>query len=391
MADMDVPAEAPRPVPRMCFERILPAHLQERAAALAIAENPENRPRYGAIGPTEAAAVTGKLWAQGRVVRCKFLAGDPQVIGRIKLWAEYPLKDPHRYANLQIAWVDSGESDIRIDAGYDESAGSWSTIGTDALVVPQSEPTMRFGWLRPDDPQADYSSVVLHEFGHGLFALIHEHQSPAANIPWNRPKVYQVLGGPPNNWSRQTIDENIFDRLAADQTQYTRLDPASIMMYPIEPELTDGKFQVGWNTMYSPTDIEFISQRYPVAAPAPAPSPTPAPGPPQPAPPSPTDGALPLPINARPLVRTLQVAGQKDLFRLQVATPGSYVISAMRVSGKSPYAVELHRGGYPAASPIVRMAALNARLDIGAHYVVVRAFDNRSTGQYALAARKMGR
>jgi hypothetical protein len=60
---------------------------------------------------------------------------------------------------------------------------------------------MNYGWLTSATDEAEYRRVVLHEFGHAR-GLTHEHQSPAMNIPWNRPTVlddYRRTYG----WSQQ--------------------------------------------------------------------------------------------------------------------------------------------------------------------------------------------
>jgi hypothetical protein len=391
-------AEAP-PI-RMCFERILPPHKLEAAARRAIEENPENRPRFATGTPVEAAAVTGKMWAQNRTLRIKFLGGDQVVRNRVMRWANVWTG----YVNLKFQWVGDDEpADIRIDARYNPADGSWSFIGTDALEIGPAEPmdgalpgtTMRLGWLLPTSDDEEYSAVVLHEFGHGAVALIHEHQSPAANIPWNRPRVYQLLGGPPNNWPKQTIDENMFDRLAADQTQYTQMDPKSIMMYPIDPSLTLNGFSVGWNTTLSPLDIQFSTQRYPRATPpsvpTPTPTPTPVPGPapppPPPPPPAPEPSAAEVIVNARPRLQKLGTAGGKDVYRFTAPHAGIYIIAAIQVSGQSAYTVELHGPRYPNPNHIDRPGLLTFRLGAGINYFAVRAADGRSTGQYAVSVR----
>jgi len=122
---------------------------------------------------------------------------------------------------------------------------------------------MNFGWLQPDTPNEEYSRVVTHEFGHAL-ALIHEHQNPAAKIPWNREAVYKYFQGPPNHWTREQVDINVFTRYSADITRYTAYDPASIMIYPIPVEfVSDISYAVGWNKVLSETDKQYISSLYP--------------------------------------------------------------------------------------------------------------------------------
>ena len=135
-----------------------------------------------------------------------------------------------QYANITFIFDHSPEAEIRISF---EQEGSWSAIGTDALVeeyFPKIGPTMNFGWLMSSSSDTDYSSVVLHEFGHAL-SMIYEHQSPANGIQWNRQVVINALSGPPNYWDLPTIQFNVFDRYDTMQTQFTQFDPKSIMLY----------------------------------------------------------------------------------------------------------------------------------------------------------------
>jgi hypothetical protein len=103
---------------------------------------------------------------------------------------------------------------------------------------------------------------VQHEIGHSQ-GQNHEHQSPAAEIPWDREAVYQYYAGPPNYWTMAQVDHNIFMRYDHIQTNSSAFDQASIMLYPIPPEFTNGKLSVGWNRTLSATDRAFIRQLYP--------------------------------------------------------------------------------------------------------------------------------
>src|SRR5947207_15145721 len=96
---------------------------------------------------------------------------------------------------------------------------------------------MNYGWLKSTSTDAEYSSVMLHEFGHAL-GMIHEHQSPANGIKWNKEAVIKALSGPPNYWDLPTIQFNVFDRYSATQTQFTQFDPKSIMLYSFPKEWT---------------------------------------------------------------------------------------------------------------------------------------------------------
>jgi len=126
------------------------------------------------------------------------------------------------------------EAEVRI--GYSIADGtSASAVGRDVLSVPLNEPTTVYGW----DLTTPYGSgTALHEIGHVL-GMEHEHQNPFAGIKWHEEAVYASLGGPPNNWDRQTTFHNILEKLTAQQVQGSTWDPDSIMEYEFEPGLID--------------------------------------------------------------------------------------------------------------------------------------------------------
>jgi hypothetical protein len=125
------------------------------------------------------------------------------------------------------------------------------------------ESTMNFGWLTDNTPDDEFSRIVLHEFGHAL-GLIHEHQSPAAGIPWNRQKVLDYYKKA-DNWDASTVQANIFDQASASTTNFSQFDPQSIMLYSIPAELTTNGYAVGWNRVLSSVDKQYIGMFYPFA------------------------------------------------------------------------------------------------------------------------------
>lgn len=239
-----------------CIDRVLPDHLEPVARAKAAQEHGLDRP-----SPFELALLTRKMWKPGRTLRICFLDGDSAVHAKIKSYAEQWLK----HANIRFDWVDGPEAEIRISFLQD---GYWSALGTDALVeefFPPGEPTMNFDSFSLATPESEYSRVVLHEFGHAL-GCIHEHQSPAAGIKWDKEVVYRDLGGPPNNWSKATVDHNVFNAYSKTITQFTTFDPESIMLYAFPSEWTRDGMQFPSNTTLSETDKAFIGARYPFEA-----------------------------------------------------------------------------------------------------------------------------
>jgi hypothetical protein len=160
------------------------------------------------------AALTGSKWRVGRTLKVKFLAGEAGIQEKVaqyaKLWEQH--------ANLSLDFGNHSDADVRI--AFELGQGSWSWVGTEAAAISRQEPTMNFGWLTASTPDSEYERVVCHEFGHAL-GCIHEHQHPEAGIPWDREAVYAFYAGPPNNWSRAMVDNNLFRRYERDQTQFS--------------------------------------------------------------------------------------------------------------------------------------------------------------------------
>jgi hypothetical protein len=209
----------------------------------------------------EAAIPRAKKWPNGKKLRVRFLEGEAGIQRKVRHYAE----KWHPHSNVTFEFVADGPAEIRVS--FTPDGTSWSALGTDALNVdffPAAGPTMNYGWLTPTTPDEEYSRVVTHEFGHAL-GLIHEHQSPANDVPWNREAVYRYYAA--RGWTKPVVDHNIFEKYSRLQTQFSDFDRQSIMLYAIPAELlTDPSKAVGWNTVLSETDKTFIQSVYPKAA-----------------------------------------------------------------------------------------------------------------------------
>jgi hypothetical protein len=200
------------------------------------------------------ALVRDSLWQRGDGIRIAFMDGDPLTQARVRTVA----KEWLQYAQLQFFFRPDPAAEIRIS--FDQK-GSWSFIGTQCRDIPTNQPTMNFGWLTPFSPDSEVRRVVLHEFGHAL-GCIHEHQNPDGGIKWNKEAVYAYYAGPPNNWTRDQVDENLFKTYDENRLTHTPVDGQSIMMYPIDPHFTLDGFSANLNTDLSDTDKAFIGRTY---------------------------------------------------------------------------------------------------------------------------------
>jgi hypothetical protein len=210
-------------------------------------------------GQSRAALQIKAKWPNRGNITISFLDGDPALQERVKeaamAWVAPGM------ANLTFDFrKNTNKTDVRISFQYE---GSWSMIGTTCRnQTDLSQPTMNFGWLQPNTSSQEVNRVVLHEFGH-MLGLIHEHQSPGGKIRWNRKQVIHDLGEGSNHWSLAQTEFNMFKPYKRSETNYTQLDPQSIMMYPIPANWTLNGFLTGMNNELSQTDCSFIHQVYP--------------------------------------------------------------------------------------------------------------------------------
>jgi hypothetical protein len=259
---------------RICYDRIVPAEislvspvLQKMREDVLLHATGAASPRHafhdldpsGIIPGPHMAIITAKSWPVGAHLKCRFLEGSPtqqaKVMHKAKMWEQY--------ANIHLDFVTTSDEQVRI--AFQAGQGSWSAVGVDALntkYFPASSPTMNFGWLVDDTDDTEYERVVVHEFGHAL-GCIHEHQSPTEQLKWNTEAVYAQFSGPPNNWSKETIDSNILQKYSAQGINATIFDRHSIMLYQFPADLFQDHVATPTNTRLSVKDKSFIGKVYP--------------------------------------------------------------------------------------------------------------------------------
>lgn len=205
-----------------------------------------------------AVTVRGKLWPNGSIIKVKYFLGTiPQrqfFIDALAAWGAV--------VNLKFQTVTTGNADIRVS--FNPGSGSWSTIGTDGKNVPQSQANMNLGW--------DDISTALHELGHAI-GMAHEMASPNSSIPWNKPVVYAALAQPPNGWSKQMVDDNVFYKMTPTEADATVYDPFSIMEYPVPSSWTLDNVGIPGGKILSALDKSFMASNYPGIIPPPPPPP----------------------------------------------------------------------------------------------------------------------
>jgi hypothetical protein len=212
-------------------------------------------------GVERGAILKDYVWDQGQEITIGFLEGTPSQQDFVK---KTVLETWQPLINLKLSFIDDPTNAV-IRVGFDPNLGSWSYIGKQNKNIPKSERTINLGWL--DDEEGLNGGVIKHEFGH-MLGFAHEHLRSDKEFEWNEEAVYNTFSGPPNNWSRSTIDTNIFDTVNTNQFIGTKYDDKSIMVYIFDCSLFKSAPQsmpcnTGSIQELSPLDKATVSSVYP--------------------------------------------------------------------------------------------------------------------------------
>jgi hypothetical protein len=213
------------------------------------------------------AAMADVRWPDGSTLTVGFLNGSQALHDQVRALAP----QWSQWANITFQFVDGGSDDITINflpmAGANYGTYS-SYLGTDSASYARAgQPSMQlvFDESNPNNDDAEYRRVILHEFGHAL-GLIHEHSRPDRPIYWDNNAVYtyynQMTG-----WDWNMIYQQVIAPYSGALTHVTDFDPTSIMMYPFPQGLaiySNGTpFVTDWNRELSDGDKSIMEAAYP--------------------------------------------------------------------------------------------------------------------------------
>ena len=216
-----------------------------------------------------------KIWTTDYPqVRVCFFSGSKALKSRIAKiateWQNAVPGVPLDFGDLEDPRVCKSADVNHIRVGF-AFAGYWSLVGQDSIkLTGQDEQSMNFEGFDTSLPNdSEFQATVLHEFGHAI-GLEHEHQNPLSKckdeFDWD--KIYTWLAGPPNNWSKKTVDFNM-GVLNEQGLLMSSFDKKSIMLYTFPPEyFKQGKQATCYsaqNTSLSDGDKWIVSKLYPSA------------------------------------------------------------------------------------------------------------------------------
>ncbi|MFN8253387.1 MAG: hypothetical protein U0V75_16075 [Ferruginibacter sp.] len=203
-------------------------------------------------------SATEKMWSPGDVITVYLSPTNgsdyirQQVVTYAKQWEQY--------ANIKFSFINDFKS-AKVKVGFFNTGQSWSWLGRDVLSNPFNDYTMNFGWFDYSTTTEEFSRTITHEFGHVL-GLLHEHQSPVSTLQWNLPKTYQYFKEK-NGWDEAGVNDQVINKYAKNNTNFSQFDPFSIMCYRIPDDLLLSGTGAPMNSTLSATDKLYARVWYP--------------------------------------------------------------------------------------------------------------------------------
>lgn len=244
----------------ICTPKSLPADMLHKAAQIAIAHNPVNRPSGPPQTPQRLGVLTSKFWGAGGVrLTVGFLeptsaAIRDRILSHMNAWGTVA------GANVQFAWTQTSPQ-VRITRSGD---GYWSYLGTDVLSIHPNEPTMCLEGFTTATPESEYKRVVRHETGHTCGAP-HEHTRRSIVALLDEAKTIDYFGRT-QGWSEQEVRDQILTPLEdAELITPTESDVVSIMTYQFPGACTRSGRPILGGSDIDETDAAYFRRIYPVA------------------------------------------------------------------------------------------------------------------------------
>lgn len=229
---------------------------QQKELANKLLDEPDYFPTFSEFGLLlEMAALTDYMWEQNKKLKVFFFNTSEEVIKKTleisNTWFEF--------GNIEfIRTNELSKSDVRVSFKND---GCWSYIGNIAKQIPKNESTMNLEISNLSLNDREFRRIVLHEFGHVL-GLIHEHQSPAVTMDWDKTRVYSYFNLR-YGWDKSKVDINLFDDYMRFNKRHSVVDLQSIMGYYIPKEFTHSQVEFPLNYDLSEMDKQYIGELYP--------------------------------------------------------------------------------------------------------------------------------
>lgn len=262
--------DAPQPA---CTIKSLPVHMLLRAAAEARKLHPMNAPAAapGAVGPMSIAMATTKYWGPApRMIPVGFMeptapALRARILSHMNAW----------HARCCIGFVETaGVGVVRISRA---AGGYWSYLGTDALLVPATSPTMNLEGFVMATPESEYRRVVRHEAGHAL-GFVHEHMRREVVATLDVAKTIDYFFRN-DGWTEDMTRAQVLAPIEDAALTEGPVDVDSIMCYQLPESITTNGRPIPGGLDINARDYEFAGTIYPppaVHAPADPARPSPA-------------------------------------------------------------------------------------------------------------------